>query len=135
MQVSAKWDGDVRFKGRTESGFEMIMDGEQKRGARPLEMMLLAVAGCASYDVVGILQKARQDVVDCVAEVDAERADAIPAVFTSIHIKFTITGRNIKESHVARAVRLSADQYCSASIMLKAAGVQVTHSYEIVEVA
>ena len=135
MQVSTSWDGDVRFKGKTESGFDLIIDGEQKQGPRPLEMMLLGVAGCSSYDVVGILKKSRQDIVDCVAQVSAERADTVPSVFTKIHIKFTVTGRKIKDSHVERAVRLSADEYCSASIMLKAAGVEISHSYEIVEVA
>jgi putative redox protein len=134
MQVSTKWDGDVRFKGTTGSGFEVMMDGEQKQGSRPMEMLLMGVAGCSSYDVVGILKKTRQDVVGCVAEVEAERADAVPAVFTKIHIKFIVSGRNIKEKHVERAVHLSADEYCSASIMFKAAGIEVTHSYEIVEV-
>jgi putative redox protein len=134
MQVSATWDQDVRFKGKTASGFDVMMDGEQKQGPRPMELILLSIAGCSSYDVVGILKKTRQDVVDCVADVTAERADAVPAVFTKIHIKFTVTGRNIKEKHVQRAVHLSADEYCSASIMLKAGGVEVTHSYEIVNV-
>lgn len=134
MQVSTKWDGDVRFKGTTGSGFEVMIDGEQKQGGRPLEMMLLSVAGCSSYDVVGILKKARQDVIDCEAQVNAERSDAVPAVFTKIHINFIVTGRGIKEKQVERAVRLSADEYCSASIMLKAGGVEVSHSYEIIEV-
>jgi putative redox protein len=134
MQVTTSWDGDVRFKGRTESGFDVMIDGEQKRGARPLEMMLLGVASCSSYDVVGILRKSRQDVVGCVAQVTAQRANAVPAVFTKIHIEFTVSGRQVKESHVERAVRLSADEYCSASIMLNAAGIEITHSYEIVEV-
>lgn len=133
MQVTTKWDGDVRFKGTTSSGFDVMMDGEQKQGGRPMEMMLLGVAGCSSYDVVGILKKARQDVESVVAHVDSERADAVPSVFTKIHIKFVVSGRNIKESHVERAVRLSADEYCSASIMLKAGGVAISHSYEIVE--
>ena len=133
MQVTAKWDGDVRFKANTGSGFEVMMDGEQKQGARPLEMMLLGVAGCSSYDVVGILKKTRQNVVDCEVQVNAQRADTIPSVFTKIHINFVITGHSIKEKHVERAVHLSADEYCSASIMLKAAGVEVTHSYEIIE--
>jgi len=104
MQVSAKWDGDVRFKARTESGFDVTIDGEQKQGGRPLEMMLLGVAGCASYDVVGILKKTRQDIEDVSVDVRAERADTIPAVFTKIHIKFTVSGRNIKEKHVERVV-------------------------------
>ncbi|MEH6442267.1 MAG: OsmC family protein [Oceanospirillaceae bacterium] len=135
MQVTTDWDGDVRFKGTTGSGFEVMIDGEQKQGPRPLEMMLLGVAGCSSYDVLGILKKSRQDVVDCSAQVTAERADAVPSVFTKIHIKFIVTGRDIKEKQVERAVRLSADEYCSASIMLKAAGVEIFHSYEIIEVA
>jgi len=133
MQVSAKWDGDVRFAARTESGFDVMMDGEQKQGARPMEMMLLGVAGCSSYDVVGILKKTRQDIEDVSVDVSAERADTVPAVFTKIHIKFTVSGRNIKEKHVERAVALSADEYCSASIMFKNAGIEVTHSYEIVQ--
>ena len=135
MQVSAKWDGDVRFKARTESGFDVTMDGEQKQGARPMEMMLLGVAGCSSYDVVGILKKTRQDIEDVSVDVSAQRADTVPAVFTKIHIKFTISGRNIKEKHVERAVALSADEYCSASIMFKNAGIEVTHSYEIIELS
>ncbi|EPJ54776.1 MAG: hypothetical protein OFPI_05530 [Osedax symbiont Rs2] len=134
MQVTTKWDGDVRFQGKTESGFDVMMDGEQKQGGRPMEMMLLGVAGCSSYDVVGILKKSRQDIVDCVAVVSAEGADAVPAVFTKIHIEFAISGRKLKESHVERAVRLSADEYCSASLMLKAAGIEISHSYKIIEV-
>lgn len=133
MQVSASWEEDVRFKGKTASGFEVMIDGEQKQGARPLELMLLSIAGCSSYDVIGILKKARQEVVNCVADVVAERADAVPAVFTKIHIKFTVTGHNLKEKHVQRAVHLSANEYCSASIMLKAGGVEVTHSFEIIQ--
>ena len=82
-----------------------------------------------------ILKKTRQDVEDVTVDVSAQRADAVPAVFTKIHIKFTVTGRNIKEKHVARAVQLSADEYCSASIMFKSAGIEVTHSYEVVELS
>jgi len=93
----------------------------------------LGVAGCSSYDVVGILKKTRQDIEGVSVDVSAERADTVPAVFTKIHIKFTVSGRNIKEKHVERAVALSADEYCSASIMFKNAGIEVTHSYEIIE--
>lgn len=135
MNVEVKWDGDVRFNGTTGSGFDVKIDGEQKQGARPLEMMLLAVAGCSSYDVVGILKKTRQNVVDVKAVVNAERADAVPSVFTKIHINFVVEGRGLKEAHVKRAVQLSAEEYCSASIMLQKGGVEITHSYEIIEVA
>lgn len=136
MSMSAKiqWDGDVRFNGTTGSGFDVKIDGEQKQGCRPMELMLLGLAGCTSYDVINILKKTRQDVVDVSAEVEAERADAVPAVFTKIHVKFLVQGRNLKEAHVKRAVQLSAEQYCSASIMLEKGGVEITHSYQIEEV-
>ena len=100
-----------------------------------MELLLLGVGGCSSYDVLTILQKARQDVSDCVCELEAERADAIPAVFTKIHLKFTVSGRGLKDAQVKRAVGLSAEKYCSASIMLGKAGVAITHSYAIVEEA
>lgn len=135
MSATVKWDGDVRFKGTTGSGFEIILDGELLAGPRPMEMMLLGLGGCTSYDVVGILKKTRQDVVDCVAEISAQRADAIPAVFSKIHVKFIVSGRNLKEKQVERAVKLSAEQYCSASLMLERGGVEISHSYEIIELA
>jgi len=134
MSAKVKWDGDVRFQGTTGSGFDVTIDGELKQGPRPMELMLLGLGGCTSYDVVGILKKTRQDVVDCVAEIDAKRSDGVPAVFTDIHVKFVVTGRNLKEKHVERAVKLSAEEYCSASLMLEKGGVNITHSYEIVEV-
>ena len=86
---------------------------------------------CSSFDVVHILKKSRQDVTGCVAEIDAQRADDVPAVFTSIHIHFVVTGRGLKENLVSNAVKLSAEKYCSASIMLTRGGVAITHSYEI----
>ncbi len=134
MNAKVKWDGDVRFQATTGSGFDITMDGELKAGPRPMELMLLGLGGCTSYDVVNILKKTRQDVVDCVAEIDAERADAVPAVFTKIHVKFVVTGRGLKEKHVERAVKLSAEEYCSASLVLEKGGVEISHSYEIVEV-
>jgi putative redox protein len=134
MNATVKWDGDVRFKGTTGSGFDVVLDGELKVGPRPMELILIGLGGCTSYDVVGILKKARQDVVDCVAEISAERADAVPAVFTKIHVKFVVSGRGLKEKQVERAVKLSAEQYCSASLMLEKGGVEITHSFEIVEV-
>lgn len=134
MQAKVKWDGDVRFKGTTGSGFDVWVDGEQKAGARAMELILVGLGGCTSYDVVGILKKTRQDVVDCVAEIEAERADTVPAVFTKIHIKFVVSGRNLNAKKVERAVKLSAEDYCSASLMLERGGVEVTHSFELVEV-
>lgn len=134
MNAKVKWDGDVRFQGTTGSGYDVMLDGELQQGPRPMELILLGLGGCTSYDVVGILKKTRQDVVDCVAEIDAERADSVPSVFTKIHVKFVVTGRGLNEKKVERAVKLSAEQYCSASIMLEKGGVEISHSFEIVEV-
>jgi putative redox protein len=134
MSAKVKWDGDVRFQGTTGSGFEVKIDGELQQGPRPMELILLGLGGCTSYDVLGILKKTRQDVVDCVAEIEAERADAVPSVFTKIHVKFVVSGRSLSEKKVERAVKLSAEQYCSASIMLEKGGVEISHSFEIVEV-
>jgi putative redox protein len=107
--------------------------GGRNLGVRPMEMLLLGTGGCSIYDVLSMLKKARQHVVDCRVELEAERADAIPAVFTRINMHFVVTGVDLKDSQVKRAVELSAEKYCSASIMLGAAGVEITHSYEIVE--
>jgi len=99
-----------------------------------MEMILLGVGGCASYDVVSILQKARQDVISCHCELNGERPDTTPAPFSRIEMEFVVRGRDIKEAQVKRAVELSADKYCSASIMLKNAGVEIVHSYRIEEI-
>jgi putative redox protein len=98
-----------------------------------MEMLLLGTGGCSVYDVMSVLKKSRQKVVDCRVELEAERADAVPAVFTRIKLHFVVTGVGLKDNHVRRAVDLSAEKYCSASIMLGAAGVDISHSYEIVE--
>ena len=95
----------------------------------------MGLGGCSSFDVMSILQKSRQDVTACHAELEAERADAVPAVFTRIHLHFVVTGNNLKENLVKRAVSLSAEKYCSASIMLEKAGVAITHSHEIRDTA
>lgn len=133
MNVSVSWDGDERFKATTESGFDVMIDRDLKQGPRPMELILVGLGGCTSVDVMSILRKARQDVVGCEVQVAAERADAVPAVFTKIHVKFIVTGRKLKAAAVERAVKLSADQYCSVSLMLEKGGVEVSHSYEIVE--
>lgn len=140
MKATVKWVDGAMFLGESGSGHSVVMDGPEDHGGRnmgvrPMEMLLLGMGGCASFDVMSILQKSRQQVSRCVAELEAERADAVPAVFTRIHLRFVVTGSNLKEAHVKRAVELSAEKYCSASIMMEKAGVEVSHSYEIVEEA
>ena len=124
------------FLGESGSGHSVVMDGApdqggRNMGARPMEMILLGLGGCASFDVMTMLQKGRQQVSDCRVEISAQRVDAVPAVFSSIHLEFVLRGSNLKESQVKRAVELSAEKYCSASIMLEAAGVEISHSYRI----
>lgn len=137
MKAEIKWVGDAMFLGESGSGHAIVMDGPpdhggRNMGIRPMEMLLLGVGGCSSFDVVDILKKSRQDVTGCHTRLEAERADAVPAVFTKLHIHFVVSGRDLKEKQVERAVSLSAEKYCSASIMLGRAGVAVTHSFEIV---
>ncbi|RBP83051.1 OsmC family protein [Marinomonas rhizomae] len=134
MKTNVSWQEDVHFTAETGSGFKVEIDGNQEAGPRPMELLLAGLGGCTSYDVVGILKKARQDVVSCVAQIDADRADAVPAVFTEIRVHFVVSGRNLKEGVVARAVKLSAEEYCSASLMLERGGVKIVHSYEVIEV-
>ena len=136
MKAVVKWVDGVMFVGESGSSHSVVMDGAPEQGGRnmgvrPMEMLLLGLGGCASYDVIAMLKKGRQQIVDCRAEVEAERADAVPAVFTKIHVKFIVSGNDLKENQVKRAVDLSAEKYCSASIMLGAAGVEMSHSYEI----
>lgn len=138
MQVTVKWVDGAMFLGESGSGHSVVMDGPPDHGGRnlgprPMEMLLLGVGGCASFDVMAMLQKSRQQVVDCRVEIAAERADAVPAVFTKIQLHFVVSGVNLKEKQVQRAVELSAEKYCSASIMLGAAGVAMSHSFEVRE--
>jgi len=138
MKALVKWTDGAMFVGESGSGHTVVMDGPEEMGGRnlgvrPMEMLLLGTGGCSIYDVMSMLKKSRQQVVDCRVELAAERADAIPAVFTSIHMHFVVTGVDLKDAQVKRAVELSAEKYCSASIMLGAAGVAMTHSYAIVE--
>lgn len=135
MKAQVKWVGEERFLGLTDSNNTVVMDAQkgEKSAPSPMEMVLMGVGGCSSVDVISILKKSRQNVSDCRVDIQAERADAVPAVYTKIHLHFVVTGKNIKEAQVKRAVDLSADKYCSVSIMLGKGGVEVTHSYEIVE--
>ena len=139
MQATVKWVDGVMFVGESGSGHAVVMDGPPDHGGRnmgfrPMEMLLLGVGGCSSFDVVQILQKSRQQIMDCVATVTAERVDAVPSVFSKIHLHFVVSGRDLKASAVERAVQLSAEKYCSASIMLGNAGVEITHDFEVIEV-
>lgn len=136
MKVRIKWIEGVSFLGESETGHAVVLDGATENGGRnigmrPMEMLLIGMGACTSFDVVTILKKARQPIVNCVAEIDATRADEIPKVFTHIHVHFVITGQHLNQSQVERAVKLSAEKYCSASIML-AKSVEITHDFEIV---
>lgn len=138
MHASVKWLDGAMFVGESGSGHAVVMDGPpdhggRNMGPRPMEMILLGLGGCASFDVMSILQKSRQKVTDCRVDITAERAEGIPSPFTRIHMNFVVTGQGVKENQVKKAVELSAEKYCSASIMLEAAGVALSHGYEIVE--
>ncbi len=137
MKSRVKWVENVCFMAESESGHAMIMDGSpdiggRNMGPRPMEMLLMGAGGCTSVDVVMILKKSRQDVTACEVEVSAERADDHPKVFTKIHMHFTLRGRGVKPELVDRAIKLSAEKYCSASIILGKTAV-MTHDFEIIE--
>ena len=139
MKSTVRWGGNAMFLGESGSGHTVVMDGPpdhggENKGVRPMEMLLLGVGGCSSFDVMSILKKRRQDVQDCVVQLEAERADDVPAVFTRINMHFVVSGRGLSEKAVEQAVTLSAEKYCSASIMLQQGGVEVTHSHQVVEV-
>ena len=138
MKTRIKWVENVTFIGETDSGHAIVMDGPPDHGGRnlgprPMEMLLLGLGGCTTFDIIMILKKSRQAVTDCVVEISAERADEEPKVFTNIHIHFIVTGKDLKEKQVERAVSLSAEKYCSASIMLGKTAA-ITHDFEIIEV-
>ena len=137
MKARVKWVQDATFLGESGSGHAVVMDGPPDTGGRdlgirPMEMILLGMGGCTAFDVMHILRRARQPVTDCVVELTAERADEIPRVFTHIHVHFVVTGKELAEKQVARAVELSAQKYCSASIMLGKV-VELSHDFEVVD--
>lgn len=137
MKARVKWVEAMTFVGESGSGHSVVMDGAPESGGRdlgvrPMEMLLLGMGGCTAFDVVLILRKARQQVSDCVLDIKAERADTDPKVFTRIHVHFVVTGDGLSDKQVARAVELSAEKYCSASIMLGKTAT-ITHDYEIVD--
>ncbi|MBL3528725.1 MAG: OsmC family protein [gamma proteobacterium endosymbiont of Lamellibrachia anaximandri] len=135
MKARVKWVQDATMLGESGSGHAVVMDGPAEHGGRnlgvrPMEMLLLGMGGCTEFDVLSILRKSRQQVTDCVVELEAERAESEPKVFSRIHAHFIVTGKGLSEKHVARAISLSAEKYCSASIMLGQMA-EITHDYEI----
>jgi len=135
MKLRIKWVEGVSFLAQTESSHTILMDGAPEGGGRnlgprPMETLLAGTGGCTAYDVIAILRKARQKVTDCHIEIDAERAAQDPKVFTRIHFHFVVTGVDIDPRHVRRAIELSAEKYCSASIMLGKTA-EITHDFEI----
>jgi putative redox protein len=138
MKARVKWVEQATMLGEAGSGHAVVMDGPPEHGGRnlgirPMEMLLIGMGGCTEFDVLHILKRARQQVRDCVVELEAERADSDPKVFTRIHVHFIISGKDLNEKQVARAVSLSAEKYCSASIMLGRTA-EITHDYEICHV-
>ncbi len=135
MKMRIKWNDIVSFQGETENGHTVLMDGApevggRNLGLRPMEMVLMGAGGCTASDVVMILKKSRQNIIDCMVEIEAERATEDPKVFTRIHYHFILTGNNLKTQQVERAINLSAEKYCSASIMLGKTA-EITHDFEI----
>jgi putative redox protein len=135
MKARVKWIDGVAMLGESGSGHGVVMDGPPELGGRnigvrPMEMLLIGMGGCTQFDVLLILGKARQPVTDCVVELEAERAGTDPKVFTRIHAHFILTGRGLDPRQVDRAIKLSAEKYCSASIMLGATAA-ITHDFEI----
>lgn len=136
MKTRVKWLDNKSFVGESGSGHSIVMDGPPEAGGRnlgvrPMEMLLLGLGGCASFDVVSILQKSKQALVDCEVEISARRADTEPKVFTEIHLHFIVAGNDLSASRVKRAIDLSAEKYCSASIMLGKTAT-ISHDFEII---
>lgn len=130
-KASVTWQDNKAFMGVSPSGHKVQIDADKEKGASPMELILLGLGGCASYDVVSILQKSRQEVQDVRCELTAQRAETVPAVYTAIHMHFVVTGKDIAEKQVEKAIKLSAEKYCSASRMLVQGGVDITHDYEV----
>jgi putative redox protein len=138
MECTVRWHDGMSFVAETGSGHLVAMDGAPEAGGRnlaprPMELILAGAGGCTAFDVVLILRRGRLEVSGCEAKLSAERAEADPKVFTRIHFHFTVRGRNLKPDAVERAIKLSAEKYCSASIMLGKTA-ELSHSWEIVEV-
>lgn len=139
MKARVKWVEGMTFVGESGSGHAVVMDGSPESGGRdlgvrPMEMLLLGMGGCTAFDVVLILKRGREPVEDCVVEIEAERAETDPKIFTHIRVRYLVSGRRLDRAKVDRAVALSAEKYCSASVMLGAMA-KITHEVELVETA
>jgi putative redox protein len=137
MKARVKWVENVTFVAESGSGHAVVLDGAPEAGGRnlgmrPMELLLLGLGSCTAFDVVHILRRGRDPVSDCVVEVVAERAPTDPKVFTKIHLHYVVTGRGLAEAKVERAVMLSAEKYCSASIML-AKTAEITHDWQVID--
>lgn len=137
MRARVKWLDHMSFVGESGSGHSLVIDGSpdhggRNLGVRPMELMLIGLGGCTAYDVVLMLQKSRQNVIDVEVELDADRADAVPAVFTAVRVHFKVFGRDLSDKHVERAVTLSKEKYCSATRMLETT-VDISCTWETVE--
>ena len=137
MNISVKWIDGMLMVGKSDSGHAIVMDGPpeiggENLGVRPMEMLLLGMAGCTMIDVVTTLKKMREDVVDCQTQVSADRSEEYPKVFTNIHVHFVLRGKQLNPLKVDKAIKLSAEKYCSASIMIGKTAI-ITHDYEIIE--
>ncbi|AWM86392.1 OsmC family protein [Microvirga sp. 17 mud 1-3] len=139
MKARVKWVDGMAFVGESGSGHAIVMDGAPEYGGRnlgirPMEMLLIGLGGCTAFDVVQILRRGREQVTDCIVEVEAERAETDPKVFTKIHVIYRVKGRNLAPAKVERAISLSKEKYCSASIMLGAVA-EITHEWSVVDEA
>jgi putative redox protein len=139
MKASVKWVQDVMFVGESGSGHAVVMDGApdaggRNLGVRPMEMLLIGLGGCTAFDIVMILKRGREQVTDCVVDIDAQRAETEPKVFTKIVMRYRVSGRALDPRKVERAVNLSADKYCSATAMLSKTA-QFSHEIAIIDVS
>ena len=137
MNISVKWIDGMLMVGKSDSGHAIVMDGPpeiggENLGARPMEMLLLGMTGCTMIDVVSTLKKMREDIVDCQTQVSADRSEEYPKVFTNINVHFILKGKQLNPSKGDKAIKLSAEKYCSASIMIGKTAI-ITHDYEIIE--
>ena len=137
MNISVKWIDGMLMVGQSDSGHAIVMDGPpeiggENLGVRPMEMLLLGMTGCTVIDVISTLKKMREDVVDCQTQVSADRSEEYPKVFTIIHVHFVLRGKQLNPLKVDKAIKLSAEKYCSASIMIGKTAI-ITHDYEIIE--
>ena len=137
METRLRWAGEAAFIGETSTGHTVVMDGPPEGGGRnlgprPMDMLLLSMGACSSYDVRSILKKSRQEIINCDVQINAKRAEDHPKIFTDIQLHFTVTGKGLNEKNIERAIQLSAEKYCSASIMLGAMA-NITHDFEIIE--